>query len=75
MKKLHKCVHIAFTIIGIATLSSCAAGAATAAYSVHAKTADGLTSEAEQRIVNRAKNEMRAELSGPDCQCPPQGSY
>ncbi len=39
------------------TLTSCAAGSATSAYSLKALTADGLTAEAENRIVDRIKRE------------------
>ena len=43
-------------------LVGCAAGAATSAYSVKAQSADGLSAEAEQRIIDRAKRELAAEM-------------
>ena len=64
-------------------LSGCAAGAATAGYAVKADSAstastaqratkadaaDSLTSEAEQKIVDRTKREILAELSRGQCQ-------
>ena len=53
-------------LIALATLSGCAAGAATAAtsgYSLKAQTADSLSAEGEQRLVERTKREIMAELS------------
>lgn len=42
-------------------LTGCAAGAATAGYAIKAQSADGLTTEAEQRIVDRVKREICSE--------------
>lgn len=44
-------------------LTGCAAGAATAAYAVRSNTADSLTAEGEQRIIDRTRREIMAELS------------
>lgn len=44
-------------------LTSCAAGSATAGYALKAQTADNLSACAEQRIVDRVKNELRAEMA------------
>lgn len=44
-------------------LTGCAAGAATAGYSLKAQSADSLTAAAEQKIIDRAKNEIYYELS------------
>lgn len=44
-------------------LTGCAAGSATAGYSLKSMTADSLTATAEQRIIDRAKNEIYYELS------------
>ena len=63
MKKLNRFVMKVLPALSLITLTSCAAGAATAAYSLKAQTSDGLTSEAEQRIVNRTKMEIMSELS------------
>lgn len=49
-------------------LSGCAAGsaaAATAGYSLKAQSADSLSAEAEERIVERVKREIKAELAVP----------
>lgn len=39
-------------------LSSCAAGSAISVYAINARTADNLSSQAEQRIVERIKQEI-----------------
>lgn len=45
------------------SLTSCAAGSATAAYSLKAREADCLSASGEQRIVNRVKREMVNDFS------------
>ena len=52
-----------FSLLSLSILSGCAAGAATSAYSLKAQSADSLTSSAEQRIIDRAKREIREEMS------------
>lgn len=56
----------------VLVLTGCAAGAATAGYAIKAQSADGLTSEAEQKIVDRTKREIFAEISAgsPSVSCP-----
>ena len=49
-------------ILGLICLASCAAGAATAAYAVNARTSDKLSAEGEDKIVQRAKQETINEL-------------
>ncbi len=44
--------------------SGCAAGAATAGYALKAQSADSLSADGEQRIIDRAKREVLAEISG-----------
>lgn len=44
-------------------VTGCAAGAATAGYAIKAQSADSLTASAEQRIVDRTKSEILAELT------------
>ena len=46
----------------IVVLGGCALGAGTAGYAVKAQAADSLTPQAEQRIVDRAKQETITEL-------------
>ncbi len=61
---MNKRIYSILTCIALSLgLTSCAAGAATAAYSLKAQTADGLSAEAEQRIIQRAKNEVFSELN------------
>ena len=62
MKTLKKLNLIFLSTISGVVLTSCAAGAATAGYSIKAQSADGLSAEAEQRIINRAKMEILAEI-------------
>jgi hypothetical protein len=59
MKKISGICFALFTLL----LTGCAAGSATAGYSMKAQTADSLSTEAEQRIVDRAKNEVKAEMA------------
>lgn len=61
MKVFNKLVTLAMLSL---ILSGCAAGAATAGYALKAQSSDGLTADAEQRIVDRAKREIKAEMSG-----------
>jgi outer membrane lipoprotein-sorting protein len=49
-------------ILSLICLASCAAGAATAAYAVNARTSDKLSASAEEKIVQRAKQETINEL-------------
>lgn len=64
MKKKTLWINL-FLIVILASLSSCAAGAATAGYAIKAQSADGLTAPAEQRIIDRAKKEMMWEMTHP----------
>lgn len=50
------------TLLALTSLTSCAAGAATAAYSMNARTSENLSASAEEKIVQRAKNETINEL-------------
>lgn len=52
-----------FAALILTFLSGCAAGAATAGYSLKSQSADSLTASAEQRIVDRTKTEIMLELS------------
>lgn len=66
MKNLRKLMMLLIPVISLTVLSSCAIGAASAAtagYSLKSQSADSLTSEAEQRIVDRTKAEIMSELS------------
>ncbi len=58
---MQKISFIMLSILTTVMLSSCAAGSATAAYSVKAHEADGLSAQAEQRIVDRVKRELKCE--------------
>ena len=62
MNKLSKLITISFPL-SLAIMTGCAAGAATAGYSLKSQSADSLTSSAEQKIVERTKREIMAELS------------
>lgn len=64
MKKINKFVMISMSILSLTIITGCAAGAATAGYALKAQSADSLTTDAEQRIVERTKREVMAELSG-----------
>lgn len=70
MKAYNKIIRAALPILSIMVFSSCAAGAATAGYALKAQTADSLTAAGEQRIVDRVKREIMAELSAPPCTNP-----
>lgn len=67
MKLLNRLVVILIPVFSVVVLTGCAAGAATAAYSLKAQCADGLTTEGEQRIVDRAKREIMAEINSAPC--------
>lgn len=62
MKVIKELMIISLPILSLSFLTSCAAGAATAGYALKAQSADGLTAEAEQRIINRAKAELMADI-------------
>lgn len=62
MKLFYKLMLISLSIL---SLTGCAAGAATAGYALKAQSADSLTANAEQRIVERTKREIMAELGNP----------
>jgi hypothetical protein len=65
MKALNK-VLVTMSMFSIAILTGCAAGAATAVtagYSLKAQSADSLTADGEQRIIDRAKKEILSEMS------------
>ena len=64
MNKIRKLITLSIPTLSLALLSSCAAGAATAGYALKAQSADSLTASAEQRLVERTKREIMAELSG-----------
>lgn len=63
MKNITKLAHMTFASLSIMILASCAAGSATAGYSLRSQTADRLTAEGEQRIIDRTKKEIQAEQS------------
>lgn len=63
MKKVVKLAKSFTLLIALVSLTGCAAGAATSGYSLKAQTADSLSAEAEQRLVERTKREIMAELS------------
>lgn len=75
MKFLNKFAMSTFAVLSLTFLSGCAAGAATAAtagYSIKSQSADALTAEAEQRIVDRTKAEVMLEISRQQCASPNQ---
>jgi hypothetical protein len=63
MKLIKLALVGSFSLFTVLTMSSCAAGAATAAYAIKAQTADNLSADGEQRIVERAKREILSEMS------------
>lgn len=63
LKMLKKLMKISLPILSIALMTGCAAGSATAGYALKAQSADSLTADAEQRIVERAKREMMADMN------------
>jgi hypothetical protein len=62
MKTINKLINIFLPMLSLAILTGCAAGAATAGYALKAQSADSLTAEAEQKIVERTKREILSEL-------------
>jgi hypothetical protein len=60
----NKLMMISLPILSLAILSGCAAGAATAGYAIKAQSADSLTASAEQKIIDRAKREIMADMAG-----------
>lgn len=70
MKTFSKLVTISLSILTLAILTGCAAGAATAGYALKSQSADSLTASAEQRIVDRTKAEIMSELSKQQCASP-----
>lgn len=68
MKMFNKLATLSLSVLSVAMLTGCAAGAATAGYAIKAQSADSLTASAEQRIVDRAKMEVMSELYRPQ-QC------
>lgn len=62
MKYFNKITLFALATLTLSFLTSCAAGAATAGYALKSQSADSLTASAEQRIINRAKAEMMADM-------------
>ena len=63
MKLFKKLIMLSLPAFSLILFSGCAAGAATAGYALKSQCADSLTSDAEQRIVDRAKREMMAEMN------------
>ncbi len=63
MSKFKKLVVFSFSMLTLAILTGCAAGAATAGYALKAQSSDSLTADAEKRIVDRTKAEIMTELS------------
>lgn len=63
MKTINKLMRITLPMLALAVLTGCAAGAATAGYSLKSQSADSLTAAAEQKIVDRTKREILSELS------------
>ena len=58
MKILSNILSFSAVALSLTTLTGCAAGAATAGYSLKSQSADSLTADAEQRLVNRIIREM-----------------
>lgn len=62
---MKKIMILSLPLVLAALFSGCALGAAsavTAGYSLKSQSADSLTVEAEQRIVDRVKREVKAEI-------------
>jgi outer membrane lipoprotein-sorting protein len=66
MKIIEKLMLISGTILVLPFLTGCAAGSATAGYSLKAKEADYLSASGEQRITERVKREVILELGNKD---------
>ncbi len=62
MKLFSKLIKITLPVLFVTILTGCAAGAATAGYALKAQSADSLTADAEQRIIDRAKREIIADM-------------
>lgn len=58
---MHLLKSLFFTFAVTSLLAGCAVGSATAGYALKAETADKLSSEGEQLIVDRTKREILAE--------------
>jgi len=65
MNKFVKILRCSAVIFGMSTLTSCAAGSATAGYALKAREADCLSAKGEQRITERVKRELMLEWN--DC--------
>lgn len=61
MKKFKIILRYVAALSFISTLSSCAAGSATAGYALKAREADYLSAAGEERITRRIKREMAFE--------------
>ncbi len=59
-------IKFALMAFSACTLQSCAAGSLTAGYAARSNVAEGLTSEGEQKIIDRAKREIRCEIKAAD---------
>lgn len=59
---MKKHVYLTLTVLALSPmLHGCAVGAASAAYALQAKTADGLSSEAEDKIIEKVKKAVLLE--------------
>ena len=58
MKNKIKTLSIVIPAMTLALLTGCAAGSATAGYSLKAQSADSSTSNAEQRLIEKIKREI-----------------
>lgn len=63
MKIFNRLISSFLLILPLAITTGCAAGAATAGYAIKSQSADSLTAVAENRIVERTKREVLAEIS------------
>ncbi len=59
---MKKYKNLMLSVALVLSLNSCAAGSLTAAYAAKANVAEGLTAEAEQKIVDRTKKEIHFEI-------------
>ena len=62
MKSFRKIFKCSAAVLFLSSLTGCAAGSATAAYSLKAREADYLSAQGEQRITERVKKEVLCEL-------------
>lgn len=60
---IHTILCVVVTAFSIPLFTGCAAGSAAAGYTVSAKSADKLSQEAEDHIIERVKAEVIAELA------------